>query len=73
MLAQQEGNYEVARELYEQNLQTFERLGDQSGRASSLGQLGALAYEQGDLENALKYAIQAFIVFEALRSCFSKR
>ena len=68
MIAQDQGNYEEARELYQQSLQIDEQLGDQSGRASSLYQLGALAYKLGDFENALKYTIQAFILFHALPS-----
>ena len=67
-IAQQQGEYEEARRLYGQSLAIKERLDDQSGRANSLGQLGALAYEQRDFEHALTYTIQAYILFDSLHS-----
>lgn len=69
-IAYLQGEYSEARRLYGQSLEIEERLGDQSGRASTLGQLGLLAYEQGDFENALKYSVQAYILFDSLHSPF---
>jgi hypothetical protein len=69
-IAQGQGEYEEAHNLYQQSLVIKERLRNRSGQAISLGQLGLLAYEQKDFENALAYMIQAYILFDALRSPF---
>ena len=68
IIAQDQGDYPEARQLYGQSLAIFERLDNQSGRASTLHQLGALAYKQGDFEHALTYAVQASILFDSLHS-----
>ena len=68
MIAQAQGDYAEARQLYGQSLEIKERLGDQGGRATTLGQLGMLAYKQRDFEQALTYTIQAYILFDSLHS-----
>jgi tetratricopeptide (TPR) repeat protein len=67
-IASLQGDYAEARRLYQQSLEIDERLGDQRGKANSLGQLGTIAYEQGDLEQALVLIIQAFLLFDALQA-----
>src|SRR5438128_11571042 len=68
MLAQEQGDYPEARRLYQQSLQMGEQLGDLAGQARSLGQLGILAFAQGDFEQALTYMVQAFLLLEKLRA-----
>ena len=63
-----QGDYVEARQLYEQSLEIKERLGDQGGKASSLGQLGIIAYEKGDLKRALALTIQTFLLLDALHA-----
>ncbi len=67
-LAQRRGKYEEARQLYRENLKVFTQLSNHEGQAISWAQLGVLAYEQGDFENALTNTVQAYILFDALRS-----
>jgi hypothetical protein len=68
MIAQQQGDYVEAQRLYEQSLAIKEELGDLSGKASSLYQMGKLAYLQENIEEALDFMIQAFLLFERLHS-----
>jgi tetratricopeptide (TPR) repeat protein len=67
-LAYLQGDYEQARSLYQQSLQIQEQLGNLSGKATSLGQLGLLAEQEGETEQALVFIIQAFLLFQTLRS-----
>jgi hypothetical protein len=43
-------------------------LGDQSSKAITLNSLGEIAYEQGDLEQALVLTIQSFLLLDALHA-----
>jgi tetratricopeptide (TPR) repeat protein len=52
MVAEDRGQYDEAERLYKQSLETLQKLGDQSGIASTLGRLGRLAEEKGDFELA---------------------
>ncbi|MDT5296354.1 MAG: MalT-like region, partial [Acidobacteriota bacterium] len=52
MLAQAQGELEEARRLYDESLEIAKRLGDQSGVASTLDQLGRLAQEQREMKEA---------------------
>ncbi|MDM8528940.1 tetratricopeptide repeat protein, partial [Anaerolineales bacterium HSG24] len=52
ILAQDTGDYETARQRYEQALEIKEALGDKAGLASSYHQLGWLAHNTGDYETA---------------------
>jgi hypothetical protein len=54
--------------LYAEVLNIFERLGDQGGRASTLGQLGLLAHQQRDYQAAVQYTAHALTIFEGLHS-----
>jgi tetratricopeptide (TPR) repeat protein len=55
MAAQDQGDYEEARDYYERSLKLKEELGDKSGIASTLHQLGVLAQDQGDYKAARGY------------------
>ena len=68
ILAQNQGDYEQARSLYQQSLLIQEQLGNLSGKATSLGRLGLLAQQEGETEQALVFTIQAFLLFQTLRS-----
>ena len=65
-IAYQQGDYEEARRLYGESLTIKERLGNQGGRASSLGQLGNIAYQQGDYEEARRLYGEVLTTFERL-------
>jgi len=67
-IAQAQGEYEEARRLYGESLAIAERLGEQGGRAITLGQLGLLAHGQRDYQAALEYTAQALTLFELLLS-----
>jgi tetratricopeptide (TPR) repeat protein len=66
MIVQHQGDYEEARGLCEQSLKTSECLGDESGRAASLGQLGMIAQKQGKYEEARGLYGQSLQIFEYL-------
>ncbi len=57
-----------ARQHYTGCLSTFERLGDEHGRANTLGQLGLLARQTGDLQDALRFMLEALLLFARLLS-----
>ena len=46
------GEFEAARELYEQSLALHEQLGDEHGRAVLLHRIGIIEMREGDLERA---------------------
>ncbi|HZG51529.1 MAG TPA: hypothetical protein VEZ40_05270, partial [Pyrinomonadaceae bacterium] len=50
------------------SLDIAKRLGDQSGIAISLGQLGALAAQEGDETEAVRLLREALSIFERLKS-----
>jgi len=60
------GQPEESSQLYSQAKESFEKVGDQSGIAKTLGQLGRLAEEQGDLELAERLYKEAHQIFERL-------
>jgi hypothetical protein len=66
MIAQAQGEYEEARGLYQQSLEIAEWLGDQSGRAATLHQLGRMAQNQGKYEEARGLYQQSLKIFERL-------
>jgi tetratricopeptide (TPR) repeat protein len=66
MIHHDQGNYAEAVKLYEDSLAIARSLGDQSGIAISLGQLGRLKEEQKDLKGALDSYLSALIIFEKL-------
>ncbi|MFD4602225.1 tetratricopeptide repeat protein [Streptomyces sp. NPDC058464] len=65
-LAFLQGEYEEARNLYEQSLKIKQRLGDQAGSANTYGQLGMLAQQQGEYEEARRLYEQSLKVFQRL-------
>ncbi len=52
MLAQDMGDLDEARRLYQESLKIKQDLGDRSGVSKSLHQLGMLAQDTGDLDEA---------------------
>ena len=64
---QQQGNYPEAVKLYEQSLEMAKDLGDKSGIARSLGQIGRIKEENKDFEGALGYYLTALSIFEDLQ------
>jgi tetratricopeptide (TPR) repeat protein len=68
MLAQDQGELAEARRLYEQSLEIKQRLGDQSGIALTLHQLGRLAEEADDKAEAARLFREALSIFEKLKS-----
>ncbi|HEY0408221.1 MAG TPA: tetratricopeptide repeat protein, partial [Pyrinomonadaceae bacterium] len=63
-----QGELEEARRLYNESLEIKKRLGDQSGIASALGQLGLLAEDEGNKEEAVRLTREALSIFEKLKS-----
>jgi hypothetical protein len=51
--------------LFQKNL---EKIGDIAGMAMSMGQMGALYFEQNQFETALKLSLQAFAIFAKIGS-----
>jgi predicted ATPase/class 3 adenylate cyclase/uncharacterized protein HemY len=51
-LALRQGDYQEAREYFEEGLAAYRRAGDGTGIATSLNNLGILAYDQGEDERA---------------------
>jgi tetratricopeptide (TPR) repeat protein len=66
ILAYLQGEYEQARILYQQSLEIFERLGDQSGRAMALHTLGMIAQNLGEYEQARNLYLQNLEILERL-------
>ncbi|GAA4005336.1 GGDEF domain-containing protein [Deinococcus rubellus] len=64
-VAQQQGNWEEARRLFEQSLETCQKLGDEIGHAKSLLRLGELLGECGQVEDALSALHRARVLAEA--------
>jgi tetratricopeptide (TPR) repeat protein len=63
---QNQGDYAEARRLYGQSLETFQKLGNQAGIASSLHQLGRIAQDQGDSAEARRLYGQSLETFQKL-------
>jgi len=61
-----QGDYELARSLYEECLSTFRELGDRTGIAWSLNYEGDVAHEQGDDAGARALYEQSLTVFKEL-------
>jgi tetratricopeptide (TPR) repeat protein len=65
-LIQQRGEYKKALEYYERSLKIKEALGDRSGIAYSLGQIGTIHYLHGEYEKALGNYEQVLKISEEL-------
>ncbi|MBI3744404.1 MAG: tetratricopeptide repeat protein, partial [Chloroflexi bacterium] len=66
ILAQLQGRYPEAENLYKDSLAIQRKLGNQDGIASSLGQMGLLAEAQGNLAEAEQFLVQALEIFQKL-------
>ncbi len=66
MIHHDQGEYDKAREMYEQSLELKRELGDKSGIAQSLHQLGSIHLGQGEYDKAREMYEQALAAFEAL-------
>jgi len=60
------GNIKKALDFYYQSLEHNEKIGDQTGVASSLTNLGLIYYEQGDVEKSLESYQKAIKISRAL-------
>ena len=67
-LAQDQGELEEARRLYDESLEIKKRLGNQNGVALTLGQLGRLAEDEGDKVAAARLFRESLSIFERLGS-----
>lgn len=65
-LAYVHGHYDQAKDLYHQSLAIRQKLGNQSGIASSLYDLGELAYLQGNYERATDSYQQSLTIAQKL-------
>ena len=63
MVEQSRRSHAEARRLYDECLEIENRLGNQSGAAKSLTQLGSLFEQEGELEAAEKYVLEALEIF----------
>jgi len=66
IVAQSQGDYQVARQLHEQCAEMRRQQGDQRNLAAVLHQLGMLAQDTGDYDQARRLYTQAAVTFEAL-------
>ncbi len=62
-----QGQYAEARAQYELGLEIDKELNDLRGQGVTLGQLGTLALEEGDLADAVKRCHEALALFQRLR------
>ena len=66
VLAQFRGDYDTARDRYQQSLTIEEELGNRAGMANTYHQLGVLAQDQGDYNTAHTYYQRALTIKEEL-------
>ena len=71
-LAQATGEYDEARQLYQQSMKIKQELGDKSGIASSQALLALLEEQMGNVKEALQLILQAEAVFLELGSPYAK-
>jgi tetratricopeptide (TPR) repeat protein len=64
--AQQQGDYDEARRLYQESLDIFEQLGDRPHTGGTKHQLGMLAHDQGDYPEARRLYQESLAIFEGL-------
>jgi non-specific serine/threonine protein kinase len=70
VLSYHQGDYPVARALYEESLAIRRELGDRSGIAGSLGNLGNVAVNQGDRPAARALQEQSLAIYRELGDRF---
>jgi len=68
MIAQRQGDYDGAQQLYQESWNIVERLGSRMGKVSLLGQLGAIALERGKYEEAWQFYQDGLILCEGLKN-----
>jgi tetratricopeptide (TPR) repeat protein len=68
VIAQAQGDLDDARRLYNESLEIKKRLGDQSGIALTLHELGRLAEEDGYNAEAAQLFREFLSIFEKLKS-----
>ena len=66
IIAQDQGQYQQAQQLFNEALAAFEQLDDHKGRATILNQLGTIAQRQGQYEEAQRLYGESLIIFERL-------
>jgi tetratricopeptide (TPR) repeat protein len=73
MLAQDTGDYDEARKLYQQSLEILKELGDKNGIAMSWAQLALLEEKMGNAKAALDLIRQAEAAFRELGSPYAEQ
>jgi predicted ATPase/DNA-binding SARP family transcriptional activator/DNA-binding CsgD family transcriptional regulator len=66
-LAEMQGNYELAEEMFQTSLRLYKRLGDEKGIAISRGSLGWVALVRGDIDGATKLLRASLEVLRPLK------
>jgi predicted ATPase/DNA-binding SARP family transcriptional activator/DNA-binding CsgD family transcriptional regulator/Tfp pilus assembly protein PilF len=67
-IAEPQGDYERAREAYEESLELYRSSNDKSGVANALGDLGSLALDSGDYARATSLLEESLILHRELGS-----
>nr|MBA3427888.1 tetratricopeptide repeat protein [Actinomycetota bacterium] len=62
-VARQRGDITLAEQCLRESIGVYERLGDDVGRARSLGGLGVVAYDQGDLDRSAKFHRESLEIY----------
>jgi hypothetical protein len=68
LVAQSRGDLEEAEQYYERSLALQQEIGDRSGEAKSLNNLGLVAQSRGDLEEAEQYHERSLAIAEQLEN-----
>jgi tetratricopeptide (TPR) repeat protein len=68
MIQQKQGRYEEAVKIYHDSLKLEEELGNKSGIAITLGQMGRIFHAQENYKEALRCYRHAFVIFNELNS-----
>ncbi|MCJ7668080.1 MAG: tetratricopeptide repeat protein, partial [Anaerolineae bacterium] len=66
IIAQDQGEHQQAKELYNQSLEIERTLGDQAGIAASLFQLGRVAEDEGKSDEAIRLFKESLAIAEKL-------
>ncbi len=54
--------------LFQMSLEITEKLGDLNGKASTLTNIGAVLFQNNELQHALRYLVDALIIFENIEA-----
>ena len=66
LIEQDQGHYHEAEKLYNKSLKIVEQLGDKSGIAGTIGQIGILFYLQGEFKKAIKNYSKSLKLFKQI-------